>query len=135
MKDHIEMDYAINIRRNGNKQVRCVVCSRSVRSDNLKRHATTHKDILSMSEDEAREELKVRHATFLEREQKRQKNEKIAHKEGIPLPKDIIEGSSEFNNEDLEKELLKDNQSYFEGIELGKKIAATLDRELFEKNR
>ena len=54
-----------------------------------------------MSEDEVREELKARYAVSLEREEKRQKIEDIAHKEGIPLSKDIIESS--FNdNGDLE---------------------------------
>ena len=104
------MNTIIDSRRNRNKQVRCVVCSRSIRSDNLKRHATIHKDILSMSEDEVREELKARYAVSLEREEKRQKIEDIAHKEGIPLSKDIIESS--FNVDDdmnLEKDLFKDH--------------------------
>ena len=55
-------------RKDRHKKVRCLVCSRIMRSDILKRHASTHKDILSMSEDEAREELKARHEVNLERE-------------------------------------------------------------------
>ncbi len=96
-------------------------------SNKLKRHARIHKDIMSMNEDEIREELKARHAIQLEREEKRQKIEDIAHKEGIPLSKDIIESS--FNdNGDLEDDLLKDNELYLERIELGKKIAIILEK-------
>ena len=43
-----------------------------------------------MTEDEAREELKTRHAISLKREEKRQKIEEIAYKEGILVPQDII---------------------------------------------
>ena len=89
-----------------------------------------HTRIYCRCEDEVREELKVRHAVSLEREQKRQKIEEIAHKEGIPLPKDIIETSFNVVDDDvnLEKDLLKDNQLYLERIELGKKIAIILDK-------
>ena len=95
-------------------------------SNNLKRHAKTHKDILAMSEEEAREELKARHATQLQREEKRQKIEEIANQEGIPIPKEIIEASV-FDVENLREDLLKDNQLYIEKIELGKKIALIID--------
>ena len=60
-----------------------------------------------MSEDEVREELKARYAVSLEREEKRQKIEEIAHKEGILLSKDIVKTS--FNDDgDLEEDLFKD---------------------------
>ena len=95
-------------------------------SDKLKRHSQTHKDILTMSEEEAREELKARHATQLQREEKRQKIEEIAHQEGIPIPKEIIEASV-FEVENLREDLLKDNQLYHDKIELGKKIAVIID--------
>ena len=61
--------------KNRHKQVRCMVCSKWIRSDNLKRHAQTHKDLLSLSEEEAREELRARHAMQLQREEMRQKIE------------------------------------------------------------
>ena len=121
------MDITIDSRKNGNKQVRCLACSRCIRSDNIKRHAKTHNDLLSMTEDEARDELKARHAVKLEREQKRQKIEEIAHKEGLPLPKYIIETSAN-DDVDLEGDLLKDNELYLERIELGNKIAVILDK-------
>merc|ERR1711895_378553 len=67
--------------KNRNKKLQCKVCGRCVRSDHMKRHARTHQDILTMSEDEAREELRRRNESFLEREEKIQKLEKIAQQE------------------------------------------------------
>ena len=79
-----------------------------------------------MSEDEVREELKARHAIQLEREEKRQKIEEIAHQEGIPIPKEIVD-TPVFDEENLREDLLKDNQLYLDKIELGKKIAVIID--------
>ena len=56
------------------------------------------------------------------------KFEEIVQKEDIPLRKETIEVSSEFNNKDLMEELLKNNHLYRERIEVGKKIATILDR-------
>ena len=56
--------------KNGNKKVQCKVCGKCIRSSNMKRHVRIHQDILSMSEDEAREELRRRNESFLEREEK-----------------------------------------------------------------
>ena len=97
-------------------------------SDKLKRHAKTHKDLLSMTESEVRDELKARHAVNLEREEKRQKIEEIAHKEGLIVPKEISEASSEFDEGYLQEDMLKDNQIYLERIELGKRIDAIMDK-------
>ena len=43
-----------------------------MRSDTLKRHTNTHKDILTLSEEEARKELRSRHEVQLQHEEKRQ---------------------------------------------------------------
>ena len=120
------MNYREMDQNDRHKKVSCFVCGRSMRSDVLKRHSQTHKDLISMSEEEAREELKTRHALQLQREEKRQKVEEIAHREGIPIPKEIIEASI-FDAENLRDDLLKDNQLYLEKIELGKKIATIID--------
>ena len=53
-------------------------------------------------------------------------SKEIAHKEGISLPEEVTVAPPEFNNVDLEKDLLKDNQLYLERIEFGKKIARLL---------
>ena len=70
---------------NRNKHIHCSVCGKSMRSDNAKRHAKTHKDILTLPEEEARKELRIRHEVQLQREEKRQKLEEIAQQEGIPI--------------------------------------------------
>ena len=113
-------------RKNGNKQVRCIVCSKCIRSDHIMRHAQTHKDLLSLSKEEARDELRVRHAMQLQREEKRQIIEEMAHQEGISIPKEIID-TPVFDEKNLREDLLKDNQLYLDKIELGKTIAAIID--------
>ena len=45
----------------------------------------THKDIIAMTDEEAREELRTRHATELHREERRQEIKEIALQEGIPI--------------------------------------------------
>ena len=94
-----------------------------MRSDILKRHQLTHKDILSMTDDEIRQELRVRNASHVFREEQRQKVEEIAQQENIPL--DICNQSPLLPVEEsgLEEELLKTNQEYIDTIELGKRIA------------
>ena len=87
-----------------------------MRSDNLKRHQLTHKDILSMSDVEMRQELRVRNETRLFREQQRQKVEEIAQQENIPL--DICNQSPllPVEKSSLEEELLKTNQEYIKQL-------------------
>ena len=67
-------------RKNGNRSVQCKVCSKYIRSDHVKRHMGTHKDIMAMTDEEAREELRTRHATELHREERRQEIKEIAFK-------------------------------------------------------
>ena len=43
-----------------------------MRADTLQRHMKTHKDLLSISEEQVKEGLRNRHVTKLEREAKRQ---------------------------------------------------------------
>ena len=100
-----------------------------MRSNHLKRHMTTHKDILSMSEDDVREELRVRHAVHMEGEKRRQKVEEIAHQESIPIEycNQLTNSSaSTLDTTTLEIELLQGNRLYLDKIELGKQIAAII---------
>ena len=66
------MENAVKSQKDRHKKVRCIVCGRYMLSDKLKRHSLTHRDILAMTEDEVREELKNRNAIHLQREEKRQ---------------------------------------------------------------
>ena len=114
---------------NRNKIIRCKVCSKCIRSDNLKRHMGTHKDILVMSDDEAREELRARHAVQLHREERRQEIKEIALQEGIPTDNALPSSSSSvLDTSNLEEALLDDNKDYLDRIELGKQIAAIIDK-------
>jgi len=97
-----------------------------MRKDNLKRHHETHKNILSMTDEDVKEEIRARHATQIHREERRQKVEEIAQQEGI-----CINLPNEFEIEDiasLEEELLKTNKEHLEKIELGHQIANILDK-------
>ena len=76
----------------------------------MKRHARTHQDILTMSEDEAREELRRRNDNCLEREEKYQKLEEIAQQEEIDISNCIETQSTSTLTKSLEEELLKENQ-------------------------
>ena len=95
-------------------------------SDKLKRHSLIHKDLLSLPEEEVKEELRARHATQLEREAKRQRIEEIAAEEGLSIPKEISDTQT-LDKENLRENLLRDNQLYMEKIELGKNISSIMD--------
>ena len=110
------------------KKIQCKVCGRCVRSDHMKRHARTHQDILTMSEDEAREELRRRNDCFLEREEKFQKLEEIAQQEEIDISNCIETQSTPVTTQSLEEELLKENQEHLDKLELGKQIARIINK-------
>ena len=114
--------------KNRNKKVQCKVCGRCIRSDHMKRHSWTHQDILTMSEDEAREELRRRNDNFLEREEKYQKLEEIAQQEEIDISNCIETQSSSALTQSLEEELLKENQDHLNKLELGKQIAQIINK-------
>ena len=47
---------------NSHKKLKCEVCEKYMRSNNLERHMKIHKDSLTLPSDEMEEELKARHA-------------------------------------------------------------------------
>ena len=95
-------------------------------SNNLKRHAKIHKDLLSLSDEQVKKELRKRHATQLEREAKRKRVEDIALEQGVSPPEEIS-NTQPLEKDDLREDLLKDNQLYLEKIELGKVVSSILD--------
>ena len=112
------------VAKDRHKIVRCKVCSKSMRSDTLKRHTKTHKDILTMSDDNVRDELRARHSAQLLREERQQAVEEIAQQENIPI--DYCKTSTtlvEFPSS-LQAEMMQDNQDYLDKIELGRQVAA-----------
>ena len=74
----------MEVQVNRHKIVSCTICGKRMRSDTLKRHIRIHKDILSMTDEEVRVELRERHAENLRREERRKKVLEIASEENIP---------------------------------------------------
>ena len=115
---------------NRNKQVDCKVCHRKMRSDAFKRHMFTHQKIITLEEDEMREEIRRRKQERDTGEERRRIARRIADEEGISLEDCGLDVSNNTLNqgreEDLEEIMLKNNQSYQEMIERGKRITGII---------
>ena len=111
-------------RNDRHKMVRCKVCNRSIRSDHVKRHARTHKDILTMSDQDVREELRSRQLVKMRREEQQQRVMEIAQQENISID---LHPEQSIDTELLRSDLLLDNQEYLYQIELGKQISNIID--------
>ncbi len=103
------------------KNVSCDVCGKSMRSNNLRRHRLIHKDLLSLPDDEIKEQLKIRHEIKKEREIKQQRVEEIARENGYEIP-DEIEPFHE-----VRARCLRNYQLYLEKIELGRKVMEIIE--------
>jgi len=107
--------------KNRNKTVECRVCLRVMKSDKLKRHMKTHRDIFHLDDDEVRSEIKRRKKIYETNEERIQYVKKIADEEGY-----------DFNNIDKDKKnlresMLQDNKDYLETIDMGKQINEIID--------
>ena len=125
----MEMKDTNKVRKNGNKMVKCIVCKKSMRSDNLQRHSNTHKDLLSLPEEEMKEELRTRHAIQLEREAravKRRRIEEFAAEEKLAIPLEVI-AEERIGKEKVRNEMEMENRQYIDKIELGRIIADVLE--------
>ena len=111
-------------RNDRHKMVRCKVCARCIRSDHAKRHARTHKDILTMSDQDVREELRSRQLVKMRREEQQQRVMEIAQQENISID---LHPEQSIDTEILRGDLLRDNQEYLYQIELGKQISNIID--------
>ena len=129
-------------RKNGNKTVHCTICNKQIRSDNMKRHMRTHKDILSMTDDEVRKELRTQHAVQKQREERQQKVIEIAQEEGIPINKLFpLEASTDLYTDEkylqrtVEERLIKNNEIYNQKLKIGEKInTLLLERVIAERS-
>ena len=119
-------------RKNGNIMVRCKICSKNIRSDTVKRHQRTHKDLHVMDEQEVRVELRARQECAMEREQKRQLVEEIARQEGISIDfcTDVSGPSTSSVLSDIETDtlLIQLKDEYVDIIKNGEKIAHSLNK-------
>ena len=108
-----------------NRKVVCLVCERSMDSDKLKSHTRIHKDLLSLSEDEVKKELRERHDIKMERDAKRRRVEEIAVQEGLSIPQEV----KSIDKESVRNELIIENELYKAKIELGRIVADIIDEE------
>ena len=97
-----------------------------MRSDNLLKHIKTHKDLLSLPDEEIKDELRVRRAIEMERTAKRQRIQEISQQEGLSFPQELAQ-PIEFDKKDVRERLLKNNQLYLNKIVLGEKIADIIE--------
>ena len=93
------------------KKVECDVCSKLMRSDNLKRHKQTHRDLLSLPVNEIKNELETRQEIKKKREEKIQKIEEIAKENNLAIPEEILNKKRESVDEidDVRTRLLQNH--------------------------
>ena len=113
-------------------QVECTLCFRKMRSDNLKRHLKTHRDLYSLDEKDMREEIKERKRKYEHRQERIQLAREIALQENTPMSCIEEDQRCDVNTlvdeKSLEEDFYQDNQKYLENIELGKKISTLLGK-------
>ena len=97
----------------GNKKVSCKVCYREMRSDNLTRHMKQHSSVQQTKEEICKD-------TVLDR------SNKVEDMQSAGTTKRKFEDGD--SDEDLKKEMVKDNNEYKRKIKLGKKVYKILGR-------
>ena len=109
------------------RQIECDVCYRPMRSDNLHRHKKTHKDLLSLPDNEIKDELQSREEFKKMREEKIQKIEEIAKENNLTIPDEIIEKRKSNEIDNIRARCLQNYQLYLEKIEIGKQVATIIE--------
>ena len=109
------------------RQVECDVYGKPMRSNNLKRHKKTHKDLLSLPDNEIKDELKSRQEIKKKHEEKIQKVVEIARENDLPIPEEIINKKSAEEINDVYARCLRSQQLYLKKIELGKQVATIIE--------
>lgn len=110
------------------RQVKCTVCARPTRSDNLSRHMKTHKDLLNLPDQEIEEELRSRHEIQLkeeERQQKRRKVADVATNIGVSVP-DELKDPDTIDENSVRNRLVNNNKVYLDRVLLGETISKIL---------
>ena len=107
----------------------CTICDKPMKSDNLKRHKKTHKDLLSLPDDEIKNELQTRQELKKKREVRIQKIEEIEKENNLSIPDEIINRKRKSVNQidDVRARCLQNHQLYLEKIELGKQVATIIE--------
>ena len=81
-----------------------------MRSDNLKRHMQTHKDIPTKADDEDRDEVRARYTTQMHQEERQQ----------------LIEEYNGDTDEELRERLMKNNKTFKQKLTMGEQINTLL---------
>ena len=95
-------------RKNTNRQVKCCICGKRLRSDNVKRHMRNHKS------QDIPEIINNIHTKCFEGK---------IEKDGDDLGEDLEKRNENENNDLLEKRLLQNNELYKEKVKLGSEIS------------
>ena len=111
--------------QNRNRKAECNVCGKAMRSDHLKRHKKIHKNLLSLPDNEIKDELKSRQEIKKKQEEKIQKVVEIARENDLAIPDEIVSKKRESAEkiDDVRAKCLQSQQLYLEKIELGKQVA------------
>ena len=110
------------------KRGTCEVCKKSMRKDNLKVHMKTHKDLLSLPEEELEEELRSRHDRQIAEEKQEQKRQKVvdtAKNIGVSVPEEMQDPAST-DEGDVRDRLVKNNNVYLSRVKVGEMISKIL---------
>ena len=109
------------------RKAECNVCNKVMRSDNLKRHKQTHKDLLSLTDNEIKNELKARQEIKEKQEEKIRKIEEIARENNLTIPEEIKKHKPVHQTNDVRARCLQNHKLYLEKIELGKQVASIIE--------
>ena len=111
------------------KAIVCDICDKSMRSDHLKRHKQIHKDLLSLPDDEIKDELVTRQEIKKKQEAKIRRIEEIARENDIAIPDEIVSRKRESVDEidNVLTRCVQNHQLYLEKIELGKQVATIVE--------
>ena len=102
-------------RHGQHKMVKCKICDKSIRTDNVDRHTRTHKDLCALDVNDMRKERNERKRQYENREKRKRLVREIAQQEGASL-ECIGEQTSlaALDIETLEVEMFKDNKNYWD---------------------
>ena len=110
-------------RKNGNKMAKCFVCSKTMRSDHIKRHQRVHKNAVHEYVSAMDDKLNP---------DDRQSIEMLRARFNIGVTSEPVgdDGSDDeemiMQDKELKNSMLLDNQLYWDDVELGRRIAVIL---------
>ena len=127
---------------NQHVEMKCKVCKKWMRKDNLKIHLNVHKNQLDLTEKEITNEFERRHDEKIEqqkvvkrRQEQQQKVIAIAeNRNASSIPEELLSTTAAKDETPLDRETLcreieDENRRYIAKIELGKMISSILDDE------